>query len=682
MTRKNQKPKRIETTLVIPPAECARIYADLQRMIDDCPTRIPTLTVAEFAAKHRRLPRGTPYPGPWKNERTPYLVEIMECLSASSPIREIILAKSAQVGATAMIENLIAYVIRSVPGPILYCTANEKLLKKWVNKRLTPLLVSCGLEGKLVPQHVMKGQRRTGNTMFSKEFPGGSLDMTTAGSAAGMRMDSIRNLILDEVDGYAWNVDKEGDPVSIAEARTKAWKKRKKILYTSTPTTFEESHIWPLYESGDRRRYQVPCPFCGERQTLEFGYSDDQDETDNGPGLKWELTDGLLDERSIYYQCANCDEPIPESKKYEMVQAGQWEPTARSGSPYRRSYHISAVYSLMEDWATIIQTHINSEDQPLKRRAFVNTDLGLPYRELGSKPNPREIQDQAGDYKSGIIPDYQPGPLFLTMAVDVQAGRKRSTEFGPRLELEVCAHGRGYRTWSIVYKVFRGPINDPFAGAWEQMHNWAAKGGLVFHRSDGFRFSPQIIGIDSADGKVQNIVFQFCQRWNNTFPIKGFRSLKKTTGNIDEVHDAEMYSDTDRFRERKKSGTTTYQISTNWYKKQVYQNLKIKRRAAYPQRPNFMDHPSDYPDDYYKMLTAEEQRDDGTFWKPSSRRNEALDLKVYNICLQEIWLSAQVLQAQRAKIKDGAAKEAVEKLIRTPYVLDYLERKTARRSVA
>ena len=607
----------------------------------------------------------------------------MIALSASSPIREIILAKSAQVGATAMVENLIAYIIQCVPGPILYCTANEKLLKKWVNKRLSALLVSCGLDGKLVPQHIMKGQRRTGNTMFSKEFPGGSLDMTTAGSAAGMRMDSIRNLILDEVDGYAWNVDKEGDPVSIAEARTKAWKKRKKILYISTPTTAENSHIWPLYESGDRRKYFVPCPSCGKYQPLEFGYNEDQEEgEDPGLGLKWETIDGLLDERSIYYECAECSEPIPEAKKYEMVQRGKWEPTARSGSPYRRSYHISAVYSLMEDWATIIQTHINSEDQPLKRRAFVNTDLGLPYRELGSKPNPRKVQEQAGDYKAGTIPDHMPGPLFLTMAVDVQVGRKRSTQFGPRLELEVCAHGRGYRSWSILYKVFRGPITDPFGGAWEDLNKWAEAGGLIFRRSDGLAFSPRIIGIDSADGKTQSIVFQFCQRWTNTFPIKGFRSLKKTTGNADEIHDVEMYSDSDRFREHKKAGTITYQVSTNWYKKQVYRNLKINRRASYPQKANFMDHPRDYPDDYYKMLTAEEQREDGTFWKPSSRRNETLDLKVYNLCLQEIWLAAQVKKAQRAKIKDGAAPEAVEKLIRTPYILDYLERKTARRSVA
>ena len=670
--------RKIETTLVIPPAEAVRMYADIQRFINDFPTRIPDLTVAEFAEKNRVLPRGTPYPGPWNNARTPYLVEIMEALSASSPIREITVAKSAQVGATAMVENLIAYIIKAVPGPILYVTANEKLLNKWVNKRLSPLLISCGLDdGRIAAQHVMKGQRRTGNKMFSKEFPGGSLDMTTAGSAAGLRSDSIRYLIMDEVDGYPWNVDKEGDPVSIANARTKAWKKRKKILYISTPTTTEESHIWPLYEYADRRKYNTPCPHCGTFQVMEVEYSEEEAEGDIC--LKWETKAGLLDARSIYYECQSCREPIFEREKWKMVQLGRWEPTARSSSQYRRSYHVWSIASLMEDWESIVQGHIDSEDKPVKRRAFVNTFLGLPYREPGIKINHKNIRDNAGDYKEGTIPDYDPGPLFLTAAIDVQVGRKRSVEFGPRLELEVLAHGRGYRTWSILYKVFRGEIQDPFGGAWQEMFKWAVEGGMVFYRSDGRAFTPEISGIDSSDGKMEGKVFQFCQRWRNTFPIKGFRMLKKTTGNIDELLDEERWTDSDRFREKKKTGLTTYHISTNWYKRQIYQNLNINRVAGNPQRANFMDHPRDYGEDYYKMLTAEELRTDGTFYKPSSRRNEALDLKVYNMCLGEVWLASQVYHTQRVMIeKNGMPRDQVEKKVRTPYILDELERRTAR----
>jgi len=677
-------PKTIETTLTIPAATAARMYADVQKLIDACPSRVPTITVSEFAASDRVLPRGTPYPGPWRNERTPYLVEIMDALSASSPITGVAFAKSAQVGATSAVENLIAYIIKSVPGPTLYCTANEKLLAKWVNKRLTPLLVSCGLDGVIDAQSKMKGGRRTGNKMFSKEFPGGSLDMVTAGSAANLRSDTVRYLILDELDGYPLDVDKEGDPVSIAEARTKNWKRRKKILYISTPTTAETSHIWPLYESGDRRKYFVPCPHCGEFQVLEFGYDYTEDEDDDRPshGMKWEVVKGHLDPKSIYYECEHCHESIYESKKWAMLQKGEWRPTAISNSPLFRSYHISAIYSLMEDWVFVVQAHLNGEDNALKKRAFVNTGLGLAYREVGKKINHKKIRNNAGLYKSGTIPDMLPGVLYLTAAIDIQRGQAKSTELGPRLEMEICGHGRGYRTWSILYKVFRGDIGDAFDGAWEDLFQWAVKNRLTFLRPDGMSFSPQIIGIDSADGETEGQAFQFCTRWQNTFPIKGFHELKKTEGKINDYLDPERHTDFDRFRERSKAGQTVFQISTNWYKKQIYSNLAINRREGDFQRPNFMDHPKDYGERYYKMLTAEELRPDGTFWKPSSRANEALDLKVYNCCLAEIWLAAQVKRAQGVIMKEGnLSKEQVEQTIRSPYVLDYLEKLTARRKV-
>jgi phage terminase large subunit GpA-like protein len=35
-------------------------------------------------------PGSSAEPGPWRNERTPYLVEIMDCLSASSPIERVV----------------------------------------------------------------------------------------------------------------------------------------------------------------------------------------------------------------------------------------------------------------------------------------------------------------------------------------------------------------------------------------------------------------------------------------------------------------------------------------------------------------------------------------------------------------------------------------------------------------
>ncbi len=59
----------------------------------------PLLTVSEWADQYRVLSSvDSGEPGPWRTDRTPYLKEIMDCLSPSSPIERTILMKAAQTG--------------------------------------------------------------------------------------------------------------------------------------------------------------------------------------------------------------------------------------------------------------------------------------------------------------------------------------------------------------------------------------------------------------------------------------------------------------------------------------------------------------------------------------------------------------------------------------------------------
>jgi len=59
--------------------------------------------------------------------------------------------------------------------------------------------------------------------MLSKEFPAGILVITGANSAVGLRSMLARYLFLDEVDAYPPSADEEGDPVALAEARTRTF---------------------------------------------------------------------------------------------------------------------------------------------------------------------------------------------------------------------------------------------------------------------------------------------------------------------------------------------------------------------------------------------------------------------------------------------------------------------------
>ncbi|MHC4363647.1 MAG: phage terminase large subunit family protein, partial [Planctomycetota bacterium] len=142
--------------------------------------------------------------------------------------------KATQLGLSACAENIIAYYMDE--------------LKKWATKRLEPLIDSCGIRHKISAQTENIKSRRSGDLIFTKEFVGGALDMSSAQSAAGLRSDSKRILIPDEVDGAPPELRTgEGNWLEVARARTNAWGTKAKIFILSTPTTYDTSMIYSEY---------------------------------------------------------------------------------------------------------------------------------------------------------------------------------------------------------------------------------------------------------------------------------------------------------------------------------------------------------------------------------------------------------------------------------------------------
>lgn len=607
--------------------------------------------IAKWIATRRILPSRTPFPGFWRNDRTPYLEEIMNCMSPASPIQHVAIMKGAQLGLTAAAENVVAYWIDESPAEVLFISATNDLLEKWVVKRLEPLIDSCGFREKIFAQTNNPKSRRTGDKIFSKEFVGGSLDMASAQSAPGLRSDSKRILIRDEIDGAPGHLKTgEGNWLDVSYARTAAWGGRKKIMDFSTPTTDDHSLIKGLYEAGDQRKFMVPCPYCGAFQALEWG----NDKTEYG--IKAIREDGKL--KGVYYQCRHCKEPIKNHHKTKMLRGARWEPTAVSSSELLRTYHLPSLYSPagMMSWRELQELWDNAQNSgdPNAMRSFVNLYLGLPYRETGARPKLDKVIELRGDYKSGSVPF---GVLFITIGIDVQAGSSRDENNPARLEMEVCGHGAGFRTWSIRYRRFEGEVDDPSSGAWQELNEWAVKTELKFLRADGMIFTPSRVFIDSGDGNLTDVVYRFCSGWGSTYPSKGFSALKRRKK---EAGDEQSPSNFRRYRAAKLGEAgILYEISTNYYKTHAYNNLKIDRRDTGAQRPGYCDFPLDYNESYFRMLTAEEKRRDGSFHCPSGRRNEALDCRVMNQCAGDSFLDDEVGRVKAQAIKDGATKDQV-----------------------
>ena len=98
------------------------------------------MKVSEWAQQYRLLDSKTSAePGPWNNERTPYLVEIMdEFLNYET--EEIIFCKCTQVGGTEVELNMLGYIIQQNPAPVEIVYPTETLANSVSEKRIKPMI--------------------------------------------------------------------------------------------------------------------------------------------------------------------------------------------------------------------------------------------------------------------------------------------------------------------------------------------------------------------------------------------------------------------------------------------------------------------------------------------------------------------------------------------------------------
>ncbi len=88
----------------------------IRKAITDAIRPDPPLSVWKWADEYRMLSsKAASAPGKYRSERTPYLREIMDCLSVESPVRKVVVKKPAQVGFSEAL-NWIGYVIHHAPG--------------------------------------------------------------------------------------------------------------------------------------------------------------------------------------------------------------------------------------------------------------------------------------------------------------------------------------------------------------------------------------------------------------------------------------------------------------------------------------------------------------------------------------------------------------------------------------
>lgn len=560
----------------------------------------PVLWVDKWADEYQRIPAdtGAAEPGKYITDRTPYARAVMRALSPEHPCKRVVVMGASQMLKTQTFLNWMGACIHMAPANILAMMPTLPLAKR-LSSRIGKTIDAVPV----LRERVAKPRSRDArNTLDTKDFIGGQLIISTAGSAANLAEIAARYLYGDEIDRWERNVGDEGDPVEIFEARASTFAHNAKFYYSSSPLREGSSKIKDLYDQGTQNLPYVPCPHCGHEQVLEFEQ------------LRWNEA-----QTAVHYVCKENGCCIEEREKARMLPAVDFRASA-PGDGETESYWISALYMPLGwlSWVSLMRQYEKAaialkagNQEPMQ--VFYNTRLAKVWDHAQERTRGAELKARAEDYALRSIPV---GVLMLTAAVDTQANR---------LELLIKGWGIGLESWTIDHQII---VGDPAeAKTWEMLDEQLK---AEFIHPSGQRMQIAAVGIDSGGNHTQD-VYQFCRqrRWRHVLAIKGESKrgrpvLAQRPSKVDVTWRGQT----------EKSGCELWMIGTDTAKDWIYNRFKLING------PGAQHFSLDLPDEYYDQLTAERKitryvkgRAVTDWTKPKAERNEVLDLTVYNLAM-------------------------------------------------
>ena len=508
-------------------------------------------------------------------------------------VTEVTFAKSAQVGGTECLNNVVGYYMDQDPSPILYVAETTEKAEAWSKERFRNMILDTPcLRDKI---EFGKGPISQ-NTIGFKEFSGGYIAIVGAGSDGGLSSRPIRIVIKDELD--KWQITKAGDPDTRADMRTATFGGRKKIGNVSTPMIAETSRIMRKYNGSDKRKFHVPCPFCGHEQFLREGQL-----KFTRPGNTGDSVD------SVHYECEACKAAISHMHKRRMLAKGRW--IAEQPFQGHAGFWINALYSPWVTWKEYAEAFLRMKRQVDTYKTFVNEWRGEAWDEqMGSEKDLSVYLARCEPYEEIPL-----GGAILTAFVDVQADR---------LECEVKAWGIGRESWGIEHRIFYGEpqkmANGHLPEVWQRLDEFLQQS---WPHESGAQIPLMCVLIDS--GYLSDAVYKFCKprRIRNIFPSKG-----------SSVPTKELIG---RASNKNREKVKMFMIGTNEAKNIIFSNIEVTEYGA-----GYLHFSKKYDADYFKQLLTSERLGKWhngirTWEKVSpSARNEAVDLNVGNLAAFEL----------------------------------------------
>lgn len=576
----------------------------------------PAQTVADYADAHIKLPSFSSEPDQWRTSRTPFLKEIMECLSPRHRCHKVVAKKPVQIGMTTTAVIWACFTMDRSPTTMLFFEPSIEMAKDLTKDKIDPIIQATpALRGKVKQAR----SRDSGNTTFRKEFLGGSLKIKWANSSAAARSASAQRIVLDEVDEYDLDVGDQGHPCDLIEKRAATYP-RYKIFELSTPTLDDTSRINKQYLAGSQGLYHVPCPFCGHLQPLV-----------------WERLiytfDGVKRPEDAAYQCAACAQLIEERHKTWMMDLSRakWVHSYPERLTEIASFDLNLLYQpygWAYPWSRLAKDYIaasakmkSGEVGPMK--VFQNTILAKTWKETIEKVAHHSLYQRREVYEA----ECPRGVVVLIASVDVQDNR---------LEAKIKGWGLGEESWSIVYRIFNGSPSLPTV--WMELTEWLQQSRT---HADGVSMRVEAVGIDTG-GHFTKEAYRFVEKYRGeAFALKGSSEAGAPAVPKREPNKHRAF----RLR--------LYQLGTIALKDTMFARMKLTEPG-----PGYLHFPQrdEYDQEYFEGLTSEVKKPKykprshvqiGYAYEKTRDRNEPLDLEGYNLATLMIWLQKRKTSLER-----------------------------------
>jgi phage terminase large subunit GpA-like protein len=626
---------------------------------------------SEWTQEKRYIDSGSAFLGPYQFERTPYVREMLDCLSpdfvphmGDVPMTVGAVMKALQIGITeGLVLNGLGWIIEDSPANALLLSAVKDLSKEIVEERLDPMIENSGLRKYIRPAVRKTRNQRTGDTASSKEFSGGRLIIDSIQSMKKARQRSVKYGFFDDFEAVKQADKGAGDVLGVWEGRFASYGSQMKLFLISTPELAETSNIEPAFKLGDQRYFNVPCPKCSG--DIDFIWSDTRGGERVGIVYQTDERDRLI-ASSVGYVCQKCGHFFKDNLKRELMINGKFIPTAEACQPGYYSWHVNALYapSGMYDWEHYVRKWLKAcpEGQPVQRRllhTFRNTTLGQTWKDdtrevLGSSVSknsrpyfpmtvPTELSEQDGN---GEI-------LFLSMASDLNGKIEDA-----RVDLEVVAHCENMSTYSVVHGSIgsfglkdkngqrvpedkREVLTYDHAkpnSVWPLLHKVIAQ---EFLDSEGNGHNIAINGIDYGHFTV------YAKKFVDQFPQWVYGLKGENPDNFTKVYGEK------KTWKKSQNIPKQYNVDVNVYKDEVAQYMAYTWGPNQPQPPGFMNYPESRDglytyDGFFKQYSGERRTsqknetgdETGFLWQKKSSRSQVhmWDCRIYNTTMRDIYM--------------------------------------------